>query len=89
MEIDPILIQWRWFAGKSKLSIRSTYAMLILNSQLKHYVLTGGWRKARYLSEPGLIILLYLFLILTNYSISIGPVNGYMNRYATDMETIA
>ena len=38
---------------KSKFTTSSAYALLILNSALRLFVLSKGWRNARYLNEPG------------------------------------
>jgi hypothetical protein len=43
------------FPVRSRFRISLAYAELILRSALKRHVLTGGWREADYLNEPGYV----------------------------------
>lgn len=56
-------------------------------SALKRWVLTSGWRNARYVMEPGYVQ--HTLRICSAYTPSRGPAGGLIDRYATACEAIA
>jgi hypothetical protein len=73
---------------KYVLCIHHAYAELIFFSAIKQFVLSQGWRNARYVVEPGYVLDIccaYASLILN----SIGVGDGLLETYATACERIA
>jgi hypothetical protein len=65
-----ISVQEQVAGQKYVLSLYLAYAELMFYSALKHFVLSQGWRNARYVVEPGCVSFLtsaYAILILGQY----------------------
>jgi len=83
-----ISAQQRIQGSKYVLNLFPAYAELMPGSALKLWVLSGGWKNAQYVNEPGYVpsrCPAYAKLI----SDSRGPAGGPIDNYATALERIA